>query len=432
MVSALIVFLVSYLIIASERFPRQAIALLGAVALVLLNVFSIQEAFTFVDWETIGLLFGMFILIMILAEAGFFAWFAHQVVVKLHYRPTYTFIVLPLVAAALAALMDSVTVMLFLSPLSLRIARMMKIDPASLIAAEVCAANTGGTATLIGNPPNVILGTMLNFNFNDFLVHTAPISVVATVILVSTFYFFNRKMLRVAETQVDPDELASHDIDGLVTDRRTLILGLIGFLVAVLLMVSHKVLATWFGIALSPATSALVPALIVMMLGGDATRAIMRKIDMESLLFFIGLFIIIGALEKTQFIAILANALFALAKDNRAGLIGLLYWGSGFASAVVDNIPMALAMAYVAREMPGVAGTPFLGLVVWAVALGVGMGGNITPVGASPNVIAYSYLEHADTKIGWPRWIKMTVPPTIAAMLVAGMLLYLKYLIGWY
>ena len=140
MILALIVFICAYIVIASERFPRQAVALLGAVILIALNVFSIQEAFTFVDWETIGLLFGMFILIMILAEAGFFAWFAHQVVVRLHYRPSYTFLVLPLVAAALAALMDSVTVMLFLAPLSLRIARMMKIDPASLLAAEVCAA----------------------------------------------------------------------------------------------------------------------------------------------------------------------------------------------------------------------------------------------------------------------------------------------------
>src|SRR5512137_2634338 len=117
MAIALIVFVLSYIVIASEHFPRQAVALLGAVALVILRVFSLQEAFAFVDWETIGLLFGMFILIMVLAEAGFFAWFAHQVVVRLHYRPTYTFIVLPLVAALLAAVMDSVTVMLFLSPL---------------------------------------------------------------------------------------------------------------------------------------------------------------------------------------------------------------------------------------------------------------------------------------------------------------------------
>lgn len=432
MVIALVIFVVCYIVIASERFPRQAVALFGAVALVLLNIFPLQEALTFVDWETIGLLFGMFILIMVLAEAGFFSWFANEIVEKLHYRPTYVFIVLPLVAAGMAALMDSVTVMLFLSPLSFRIARITRVDPVVLIAAEVCGANTGGAATLIGNPPNVILGTMLGFNFNDFVIHSAPIALVATLVVVGTFYLIHRKMLNRAESELQGKEPDLQDPGELITNPKMLKMGLIAFVAAIILLTTHKLPLPWSALALSPATAALVPALIVMMVGDEETRHIIRKIDMESLLFFIGLFIIIGALQKTQFIAILAEGLVTFARGSQQALLALMFWGAGFTSAVVDNIPMALAMAYVVKGMPEIANTRLLGMVVWSLALGVGMGGNMTPVGASPNVLAYSYLEKFCGKVGWPTWIKLTVPPTLAGMAAGAALLWGKYAVGWY
>jgi Na+/H+ antiporter NhaD/arsenite permease-like protein len=432
MAISLSVFVISYIVIATERFPRQAVALLGAVALVLLNVFPLQEALGLVDWETIGLLFGMFILIMILAESGFFGWFASQIVIRLRYRPTYIFLVMPLVAAVLASLMDSVTVLVFLSPLTLRIARLIKVDPISLITAEVCASNTGGAATLIGNPPNVILGTMLGFNFNDFVVHSAPLAFAATVVLIAVFYLFNRQMLQAAERELDVAQVLEREQGETIANLRLLKIGLFFFLLAIFLLMTHKLLPPGSGISMSVATAALLPALIAMLVGGKETHTIMRKIDMESLLFFIGLFVLVGALQKTQFIAMLAETIFGLARNSQMGLLALLYWGAGFTSAIVDNIPMALAMAYVVRDTPGIAGTQFLGLVVWTLALGVGMGGNMTPVGASANVVAYSYLEHFMGKIGWWRWIKMTVPPTIATMLVGFALLYLKHLSGWY
>lgn len=432
MVIALIVFAASYIIIITERFPRHAVALLGAVAVILLNIFSFQEAFQYVDWETIGLLFGMFILIMILAESGFFNWFAGHVVERLHFRPRYIFIALPLVAAILAAVMDSVTVMVFLSPLTIRIAKLIKLDPVPLIAAEVCGANTGGAATLIGNPPNVILGTVLNFGFNDFLVHSAPIALLSTVVLVAIFYLFNRKMLRRAEQELNGSSLADTDLDDAITDRRSLRIGLIFFAVAIFLLVTNKFPMPWHGLAVSPATATLVPALLAVMVGGEATHYVIRKIDFESLLFFIGIFIMMGALEKTEVIAILSREIIQVARFNPFGLVMVLHWGAGLASAVVDNIPMALAMAYVMKDIGGLAGTPALSLMVWSLALGVEIGGNMTPVGASANVVAYSYVEHLHGKVGWWRWIKMTVPPTLAAMLIASLLLYVKYLIGWY
>jgi len=432
MLTAVGVFLITYVLIATERFPRQAVALLGAVALVLLNIFPLQEAFTFVDWQTMGLLFGMFILIAILAEAGFFTWLASQVAARLNYRPAYIFIVFPLLAALMAAFMDSITVMLFLSALTLRIAKLIKIDPVPLVVSEVCAANTGGASTLVGDPPNVILGTMLGFNFNDFVIHTGPIAVASAVIITLVFYGFNRAMLKQAEQEIDVAELAAIDQSGLITNPRLLKLGLAGFVTAIFLLVTHSGLSAWLHLEISTAVAALVPALLVTMIGGEETRHVMTKIDIESLLFFIGLFILMGALEKTHWIRSVAEQIFALAQGNPFGLVMMLQWGAGFTSAVVDNIPMALAMAYILKNMAHLPGAPALALMVWALALGVDMGGNMTPVGASPNVVAYAYVEHNYGKIGWRRWIRMTVPPTILAMLAASVFLYFKYLVGWY
>jgi Na+/H+ antiporter NhaD/arsenite permease-like protein len=175
MTIALTIFALTYLLIATEKFPRQAVALLGGTLMIMFGVFDIKEALGFVDWETMGLLFGMFILVAILAEAGFFTWLAIEIAAKLQYRPSLIFIFFPLLAAFMAAFMDSITVMLFLSALTLRISRLTKLDPVPLIIAEVCAANTGGAATLVGDPPNVILGTTLGFGFNDFLIHNGPV-----------------------------------------------------------------------------------------------------------------------------------------------------------------------------------------------------------------------------------------------------------------
>lgn len=432
MATALTIFALTYLLIATERFPRQAIALLGGVLLVSLNIFDIREAFSFVDWETMGLLFGMFILVAILAEAGFFTWMASEVAHRLNYRPTYIFIVFPLLAAFMAAFMDSITVMLFLSALSVRIARITKIDPIPLVIAEVCAANTGGAATLVGDPPNVILGATLGFGFNDFVVNTGPISVVATLLIAGGFYLFHRKMIRAAELEIDLDELAAIDRAGLITNRPLLKLGLTGFLAAIFLLVTHLALSDWLGVSITTATAALVPALVVMVVGGEDTKHITGKIDIESLLFFTGLFVIVGALEKTHFIAWLAGQIFSLARGSHVWLLMLLHWGAGLASGVVDNVPMALAMAYVMKDIAALPGAPALSIMVWALALGVDIGGNITPVGASPNVVAYAYMERNHLKVGWWRWIKLTAPPTLMAMAACSALLLIKYWIGWY
>lgn len=432
MTIALTIFALTYLLIATEKFPRQAVALLGGTLMIMFGVFDIKEALGFVDWETMGLLFGMFILVAILAEAGFFTWLAIEIAAKLQYRPSLIFIFFPLLAAFMAAFMDSITVMLFLSALTLRISRLTKLDPVPLIIAEVCAANTGGAATLVGDPPNVILGTTLGFGFNDFLIHNGPVVFFAVLVIVGAFYLTNRQMIRTAEAQINLAELVEIDRAGLITNTKMVQIGGIGFAVAILLLVTHQQLSDWLHIDISAAVAALMPALLVVSFGGKDLKHIINKIDIDSLFFFIGLFVMVGALEHTHFMEILAKWLLQTAGSNPNLLLMSLHWLIGMLSGVVDNVPLALAMSYVMKEMAAMPGAPALSIMVWALSLGLDIGGNLTPVGASPNLVAYTFLERSHIHVGWKRWIKLAAAPTFLAMIVCSFFLLLKYAIGFY
>src|SRR5258706_12123584 len=221
----------------SEKFPRHWIALLGGAVLIIFGVLSPSEAMTYISWETLGLIAGMFLLLSILYEAGFFAWFALTAVRRVNYHPAALFVVMIFMSALLSMLMCSITVMLFLSSLTLQLCRLLGIDPVPLIIAEVCAANTGGAGTLVGDPPNMILGTTLGFNFSDFAMHAGPISLVTALLLTAIFYVANRKALKnahsalTAENIEEVQRLHSEPIDAHLTRA-----GLTGFFMAVILL----------------------------------------------------------------------------------------------------------------------------------------------------------------------------------------------------
>jgi Na+/H+ antiporter NhaD/arsenite permease-like protein len=430
---ALGIFAVAYLIIASEKLPRHWVAPAAGAVLVVAGILTPREALEYVSWETIGLLAGMFTLVSVLHEAGFFSWLAMASIRRVNYQPAPLFFALMAIATVCAMFMDSITVMLFLSALTIPLCRLLKIDPVPMVIGLVCAANTGGAATLVGDPPNVILGTALGFGFADFVAHTGPIALTGALLLTAYFYLVNRKAFAQARKSLDAETI--RDIEALHAEplhARMTRLGLAGFGAAVFLLILHKYVSPWTGLPINEALAAVLPALFVLAgLPGFETKRVIRRIDYQSLLFFGGLFVIIGGLEKTGVFDLFSERLAALAGDPHAFVL-TLHWVPGVLSGVVDNVPLALAMTYVLKDLAQAAGMPALSLMVWALALGVDIGGNLTPIGASANVVAYAALDRESAKPGWGRWIVLAGPVTLLVMLVASGLVLAKSFAGWF
>ncbi len=428
---AIIIFLLTYAVLATEKVNRTVVAFIGALMLLVFGIFDIGEAIGFISWETIGLLFGMFIIVAALSDAGFFNFLALIMAKWLKYSPNKIFIVFPIMAAVLAAFMDSITVMIFFATLTYELAKMLKIDPIPIVITEVIMANIGGSATLVGDPPNVILGLKLGYYFNDFVIHNGPISIITGIITLLYCYIVSRRSLIPSE-QVDIEQLEKMEPGEAIDDPRQLKIALITFGAAILLLITHTYIETYLHIPLTVPLAAMIPAFFMLIVLNKKAEEIMQKVDYEVILFFMGLFMVVGGLEHTGVIENIAGSITELFKGNHMALLSTLVWGSGIASGIVDNVPFALSMAYVLENIVKFAGIPALSIMVWATSLGADIGGNFTPIGASANVVAYTSMEKRGHSIGWLRWMKLAIPATIISLTITNLGIYIKYTIGFY
>ncbi|MCL4378282.1 MAG: SLC13 family permease [Actinobacteria bacterium] len=429
---AIIIFLLTYIAIATEKINRTVVAFIGSLFLLLFKIFTLEKAISYISWETIGLLLGMFIIVGALSEAGFFTYLALVTAKILRYSPSRIFIVFPIITGFLSGFMDSITVMLFFATLTFELCKILKIEAAPVIITEVIMANIGGSMTLVGDPPNVILGLKLGYFFNDFVFHNGPVAIIAGAITLFYCYMVSRKGI-IPKEAIDKTELQNMNPNDAIKDIKQLKIALGAFGFAIIFLITHMYIEKFIHIPLTVPLAALVPAFVMLaILGVEKSRIVITKIDYEVLLFFIGLFIVVGGLEYTGVVQNIAEHITGIFNGNHIGLISTLLWGSGFASGIIDNVPFALSMAYVLQDIVKFAGVPALSIMLWATSLGTDIGGNFTPIGASANVVAYTSMEKKGLRIGWGRWLKLAVPATFISLIICNIGLYIKYIINFY
>jgi Na+/H+ antiporter NhaD/arsenite permease-like protein len=423
---ALGIFILSYGLIISEKVSRTIASIFGAV-LAFLFILTPQDLLHYENWETILFVFGMMTVIETMSESGFFRWLGLHSAKWVKLDPLKLFILFPFIAGFLSAFVDSITVMLFMATLTVEVSNIIGINPLPLIFAEICSANIGGASTMVGDPPNVILGTYFQLSFMDFVKNTGGIAWIGFAINALFFIWFYKREIFSARSRLRQDpQWLEQQVNTLnpreaIRDRRLFIVGLIAFFYVVIVLVTHHITH------LSVATCALTGALIAMLLGGYKMSKVLLNIDYPTIIFFAGLFIIVGAMEHVGLLKMAAAAVNEVSGGNFFIALSIILWISAFGSSIVDNVPFAATMAPILKHMSAAFGFPLLPLV-WSTALGSDIGGNGTPIGASANVVAVATYERmTDKKIGWGYYCKACYPAMMVVVGVCNFLLYLFY-----
>ena len=422
MAIAVATFVIALALIATEHVHRTKIALLGAAIVVLfVGEFGQEEAIDAVDFNTIGLLAGMMILVYVTQQSGVYDYIAVRAGQLSRGEPFLVVLTLAGTTALLSALLDNLTTILLIVPITFLLADALDIDPVPLVIIEVIASNIGGTATLIGDPPNIIIAGATNLSFNAFIVNLAPIAAMTFVVVIGFLYLIYRPRLQVEPRNrilvMELEARASiRDWDEL---RRT-----VPVLVAtVIAFFAHQALHV------EPATVALTGAAVCLLVTRIPIEEALAKIEWPTLFFFVALFVMVGALEETGAISDITEAVKDLTGGNRtAELLGIV-WVSGAGSAVVDNIPFTTAMIPVVTELEGGGANQGDDAYWWALSLGACFGGNATLIAAAANVAAAGLTERAGMPIGFMRFLRVGVSVTAISLALATAYVTVRYIL---
>ena len=417
-VVAILVFVAAYLLIATERIDKTLAALLGGLAMILLKVVDQDAAFAGIDLNVIFLLAGMMVLAQILGRTGFFQLVAIRAVKLGRGRPVRILVILSLVTAVLSAILPNVTSVVLLVPVTLYVAGVLRISPLPFLISEVLAANIGGTATLIGDPPNLLIGSAAGISFDSFLINLGPPVAVTFVVFMATAVFIFRRELVVAEgVSVDTLDLDESEV---ITNPGHLRLG-IG---VTLLTLGGLVIADPFGY--QAATIALLGAVVLLLVTRADVESVIREIDWVTLLFFAGLFMLVEGLVHAGVIDAIGRLLIeATGGQEGVAMLGLL-WVSGIASGIVDNIPYTATMIPVVGQLgaAGLATEPLW----WALALGACLGGNATLIGSGANVVVATLAAKAGHAIPFGRFLGIGVLVVFESLVISSAYLWLRYI----
>ncbi|MDA8443111.1 MAG: ArsB/NhaD family transporter [Peptococcaceae bacterium] len=419
---ALAVFCFTYILLLWDKIHRAIAALLGGMLLIVLGVLSQSKAVTYIDWNTLGLLIGMMIIVGITRRSGVFEYVALQAVKATKGEPIRILIALATVTAVLSACLDNVTTVLLIVPISFSIAASLELDPIPFIISQILASNIGGTATLIGDPPNIMIGSQTHLGFMDFVFNLAPVVIVIYIVTMAALYLIYRKRLEVPEAlklQVCLGDPREEIKDYALLNKSLLVLGLVmlGFIL-------HQALG------LESATIALSGATLLMLLAREEPEDILLAVEWPSIFFFIGLFIIVGGLVETGLIARLASWALTITAGNFRLTGMLILWLSAVASAFVDNIPFVATMIPLIHQLGTLTGMSPTTLepLWWSLSLGACLGGNGTIIGASANVIVAGIAEKYGSPIKFGQYLKLAFPLMLVSILISSFYLLIFYL----
>jgi Na+/H+ antiporter NhaD/arsenite permease-like protein len=413
------ILLLVYVLILSKRVHRTTAVLFGAILVVGLRLLDERGIIEAIQWEALGLIFGMFVIVAALTKSGFFRWVGLHALKWSHFRPLRILVAFSALSAILAAFMDSITVMVFMASLTLEVCGILKLHPGPFLIAEITSANIGGVATMVGDPPNIILGTSLGFSFADFVANTGLIAVIVFFVNLGVLSFM---LKRRGETrmQVDAETLekehAELEPSSAIVDLRLMRLSLMIFAFTVTLLILHHLLDILIAFV------AVLGATLVLMLGGKDMPELVEKIDWHTLLFLAGLFVVVGALDQSGALSDVASGMAWIGGNNLALLLTVILWVSTLLSMFLDNVPFAAAMVPVLRRLAADGVAP-LAPMTWSVAVAADIGGNATPIGASANVVGLAIAEKHGTHIGWREYMRLALPAMLLSILAANIVL---------
>lgn len=445
---AIVIFVLMFALIIMDKIPRHWVTLGCGLATIIivfaicmrspnaiietLNIKSIfttefwhasgkgSESSSGINWATIIFIAGMMVMVEGMAKAGFFRWLCLTIAKAVKYKVMPILVTFMIMSAVLSMFIDSITVILFLAAVTVELSQLLKFSPVPMVLAEIFCANLGGSATMCGDPPNIIIGTALGYSFADFLTNTGLIAGIALIAIIIFFFFaFKKELTANKDEKIDPSTFPNPG--DAIENKKDFIVSTIIFIIAIVLLVTHA------QTGLTVAFIGVVIALITLITSFKHIGVILKKVDYKTLLFFVGLFIVVGGLEQTGVLEMIASFIEKVCGGNVFAMVLIIMWISAIASAFVDSIPFAATMVPVIKSLAATTVGAQLPVLAYALSVGTDIGGSATPIGASANVVGTSVISKAGHPVGWGKYCKTAIPATAIVIIIAMIVIKLRY-----
>ncbi len=422
-----LILLVAYVFIAWEKIPKVVIALLGASLTLFLGLLATEKTHdniasyfvSFIDFNVIFLLVSMMIIVHIASKSGMFTWLANEILKKTKGKPKLVLAALAVFTAVASAFLDNVTTVILVMPITFAACKLLDINPVPFLISEIFCSNIGGTATLIGDPPNIIIGSAANFSFMDFVRELTGVVFVIMVVVIALLIFIYRKELKSSPEKM---ELVSKiDNSKSITDMSLAIRSGIVLLLVILGFISHDI--------------SHIPTFLIAMIGAsvllifEKPAEVLVEVEWNTIFFFVGLFIIIGGLEESGGIALMAKWLLDVTQGSQTATSMIILWASGILSGIIDNIPYTATMAPMIATIEQTMGHAYAHPLWWSLALGACLGGNMTIIGAAANVIVSENANKAGYPISFMKFLKYGIIVTMISLLISAVYIYFRFLV---